>query len=69
MTPPTRHQREIGVRVAGSDNWCDALYFPSGRHKFGGVFCRLEPGHTGDHWCEREDEIDSDEIDSDEIDS
>ena len=56
MTPPIRHHRAIGVRVAGSDNWCDALYFPFGRHKFGGVRCRLEPGHPGDHWCEAEDE-------------
>ena len=52
-------QGEIGMPVADSDNWCNALYFPQGRHKFGGVFCRLELGHDGDHWCEHEDEMDS----------
>lgn len=45
--------------MADSDNWCNALYFPHGRHKLGGVFCRLEPGHDGDHWCEHQDEMDS----------
>jgi len=50
--------------VADSDNWCDALYFPYGRRKLGGVHCRLEPEHDGDHWCEREDEMDEDEMDS-----
>lgn len=37
-------------------NWCNALYFPNGRHKFGGMFCRLEPGHSGDHWCEAQEQ-------------
>lgn len=45
--------------MADSDNWCDALYFPYGRRKLGGVHCRLEPEHDGDHWCEAEDEMDS----------
>lgn len=48
--------------MAGSNNWCDALYFPYGRHQLGGVHCRLKPGHAGDHWCEAEDEMDSDEM-------
>jgi hypothetical protein len=43
----------------GADKWCDALYFPNGRRKLGGVRCRLEPGHDGDHWCEAEDNMDS----------
>ena len=43
--------------MVDSDNWCNALYFPHGRHKLGGVFCRLEQGHVGEHWCEREDEL------------
>lgn len=47
------------------ENWCNALYFPYGRRRFGGVFCRLETDHDGDHWCEAEDEMD-DEI-GDEI--
>ena len=38
-------------------NWCDALYFPYGRRKLGGVHCRLEPDHAGAHWCEAEDEM------------
>lgn len=42
--------------MANSDRWCDALYFPYGRRKLGGVRCRLEPGHNGDHWCEAEEE-------------
>jgi len=48
-----------GVLVAGSDISCNALYFPHGRHKLGGVFCRLELGHDGVHWCEAQDEMDS----------
>jgi hypothetical protein len=36
--------------------YCNTLYFPRGRHKSGGMYCRLKPGHTGDHWCEHEDE-------------
>jgi len=52
-------QEEIGVVVASKDEWCNALYFPNGRHKFGGMFCRLAPDHGGDHWCEAEDEVDS----------
>lgn len=36
---------------------CDSLYFPDGRKKLGGVRCRLETGHDGDHWCEAEDEM------------
>lgn len=47
---------EIWSTVANSNNWCDALYFPHGRRKLGGVHCRLELGHPGDHWCEAEDE-------------
>ena len=43
--------------MTSSGDWCNALYFPYGRHKLGGVFCRLEPGHDGDHWCEHEDEM------------
>ena len=58
-TASIRRQREKGVHVPGSDNWCDALYFPYGRRKLGGVRCRLEPEHDGDHWCEAEDEMDS----------
>jgi|GEM_PF-3867957 len=38
-------------------DWRNARYFPYGRRKLGGVFCRLEPDHTGDHWCEAEDEM------------
>lgn len=45
--------------MADSDKWCDALYFPHGRRKFGGVYCRLEPGHDGDHWCEAEEEMEA----------
>lgn len=44
--------------VASWDETCNTLYFPHGRKKLGGVFCRLEPGHDGDHWCEAEDEMD-----------
>lgn len=43
--------------------WCNALYFPYGRRKLGGVFCRLEPDHAGDHWCEAEDEMGEDQDD------
>lgn len=53
----TPEQEEVAM--AYSDKWCNALYFPYGRRQFGGVFCRLDPGHDGDHWCEAEDEIDS----------
>ena len=45
--------------MVDSANWCNALYFPHGRYKFGGMFCRLELGHDGDHWCEHEDETDN----------
>lgn len=45
------------------DDSCNALYFPYGRRKFGGVFCRLEPGHVGDHWCEAEDEMSEEDLD------
>lgn len=47
------------VSMPDSEEWCDALYFPHGRRKYGGVHCRLEPGHEGEHWCEAEDEMDS----------
>lgn len=44
--------------MSGFDNnWCNALYFPFGREKLGGMYCRLEKGHSGNHWCEHEDEI------------
>lgn len=46
------------------ENCCNALYFPHGRRKLGGVFCRLERDHAGDHWCEAEDEM-GDEIGND----
>lgn len=49
--------------MAAWKNTCDALYFPYGRKKLGGVHCRLDPGHTGDHWCEAEDEMDGSEGD------
>lgn len=42
--------------MVDSDKWCSALYFPHGRHKLGGMYCRLEIGHDGAHWCEHEDE-------------
>ena len=45
--------------MPGSDNWCDALHFPYGRRKLGGVHCRLEFERDGDHWCEAEAEMDS----------
>ena len=47
---------EMEAPVVDSDKWCNALYFPPGRHKLGGMFCRLETGHDGKHWCEHEDE-------------
>ncbi len=50
--------------MADPDSWCNALYFPYGRRKSGGVFCRLEPDHEGDHWCEAEDEMAESESDS-----
>lgn len=40
-----------------SVDWCNALYFPFGRRRLGGVYCRLESGHDGDHWCDAEDEM------------
>lgn len=43
--------------MSDSDSWCNALYFPHGRQKYGGRYCRLERGHSGRHWCEAEDEI------------
>lgn len=49
--------------MASSNNWCDALYFPYGRRPLGGVHCRLEPGHAGDHWCEAEEEMAEEEVD------
>lgn len=58
----------IEVIVASSNDWCNALYFPSRRRKLGGVFCRLEPGHAGDHWCERQDEMAEDETAEDQLD-
>lgn len=58
---------ELGLSVTSSNDWCDALYFPSGRHKFGGVHCRLEPNHAGDHWCEREDEMAEEQVVEDEL--
>lgn len=51
----------LGSSVTRSSNWCDALYFPLGRRKLGGVHCRLEPDHAGDHWSEAEDEMAEDE--------
>lgn len=51
-----RHANEMEAPVVGSDKWCNALYFPHGRHKLGGMFCRLEIGHDGEHWCEQEDD-------------
>ena len=51
-------QRVKGSEVASWDETCNTLYFPYGRRKLGGVYCRLEPGHDGDHWCEAEDEMD-----------
>lgn len=42
------------VEVSETSN---ALYFPYGRRKLGGVYCRLEPDHAGDHWCAAEDEM------------
>lgn len=39
------------------DAWCDSLYFPYGRTKLGGVRCRLQAGHDGDHWCQAVDEM------------
>lgn len=50
--------------MTDSSDWCNALYFPHGRRRYGGVFCRLEPGHDGDHWCEAEDEMSWDDTDS-----
>jgi uncharacterized cupin superfamily protein len=47
----------LGGITMSEDQWCNALYFPNGRKRFGGVFCRLEPGHFGDHWCDAEDEM------------
>ena len=44
-------------------DWCNALYFPYGLRKLGGVFCRLELDHAGDHWCEAEDEMGEDQDD------
>lgn len=46
--------------MVNRDQWCNALYFPRGRKPLGGVFCRLERGHDGDHWCEQEDEMQDD---------
>ncbi len=43
--------------MASASNWCDGLYLPHGRRKSGGVHCRLASGHSGDHWCEAEDEL------------
>lgn len=43
--------------MASWDETCNTLYFPYGRRKLGGVYCRLEAGHDGDHWCEAEDEM------------
>ena len=51
--------------MPASEDWCDALYFPYGRRKLGGVHCRLEVGHSGEHWCEAEDEM-SEELESEE---
>lgn len=49
-----------GVPVSDSDGWCNALYFPHGRRRLGGMFCRLDLGHIGDHWCEHQDEGEDD---------
>lgn len=43
--------------MSDTEKWCNALYFPHGRQKLRGVFCRLEPNHSGDHWCEAENEM------------
>lgn len=51
-----RLANEMEAPVVDSDKWCNALHFPRGRHKLGGMFCRLEIGHDGEHWCEQEDE-------------
>jgi len=51
--------------MPASEDWCDALYFPYGRRKLGGVHCRLEVGHSGEHWCEAEDEM-SEELECEE---
>ena len=54
--------------MTGSNDWCNALYFPFGRRKLGGMFCRLDPGHSGDHWCEHQDELIEDESADDQFD-
>ena len=36
-----------------------------GAGSLGGVYCRLEAGHAGEHWCEAEDEM-SEELESEE---
>ena len=43
----------------------EPLYVPYGRRKLGGVYCRLEAGHSGEHWCEAEDEM-SEELECEE---
>lgn len=53
------------MNMAVSEEWCDALYFPYGRRKLGGVYCRLESGHSGEHWCEAEDQM-SEEYESED---
>ena len=53
------------MNMSASEDWCDALYFPYGRRKLGGVYCRLESGHSGEHWCEAEDEM-SEELECEE---
>lgn len=48
---------DSGNSMSQANAWCDSLYFPHGRKKSGGVRCRLDAGHDGDHWCEAEDEM------------